>query len=385
VDEKGFALVFCDREHDGVKGQGLLLVEGLRELGNSIGKVTNMVVKLIMEKEVAKMEPIMLREWDGREVLELLAHPGEDPFNEVETIVIDLKVSGIRDVEDNEFMRQVITEFGLVSIPQSSRLGRVVVEEDGGKERTELRASLHLTSLSKALVPFTIILQETPCKAGSLVGWELFSIVGAQVLPGSGPLDNSEQHPEIEALSSRWMGHVHATYGKAFLPWLPAMGSGIPDKVLREVLVEEMRGQVRELLIGFEPLCQVSELGSRVIKDSLRVIMLLEVHSLLILQVNRKTTDSGELLVHVKLKDVPTGLDRTNIAGIYVILDLIHISNLDSGTVRALVDVLVDVLDSLDRSADLDIDVAVILGKEPRVVGNNILVGEDMELAMALL
>src|SRR5258708_25480523 len=79
VDEKGFALVFCDREHDGVKGQGLLLVEGLRELDNSIGKLINVVVKLIMEKEVAKMKPIMLREWHGREVLESLSHPDDTP------------------------------------------------------------------------------------------------------------------------------------------------------------------------------------------------------------------------------------------------------------------------------------------------------------------
>jgi len=132
------------------------------------------------------------------------------------------------------------------------------------------------------------------------------------------------------------------------LPWLPAMDLGMPDKVLREVLVEELGGQVRVLLIGFEPLCQVSDLGSRVIKDSLRVIMFLEVHHLLILQVNRKVADSGKLLVHMTLKDVPTGLSRTNIAGINVILDLIHISNLDSGAVRALVDVLVDVLDCFD-------------------------------------
>ncbi len=348
MDEKGFALVFCDREHDGVKGQGLLLVEGLRELGNSIGKVTNMVVKFIMEKEVAKMEPIMLREWHGREVLESLAHPAEDPVNEVEAIVIDLKISGIRDVEENEFMMQIITELGLVAIPQSSRLGRVVIEEDGGKERAELRASLHGTGLSEALVPFTIILQETPCKAGSLVGWELFSIVSAQVLPGSSALDNSEQDPEIEAFSSRWMDKVHATDGKAPLPWLPEMGPSIPDKVLREVLVEVLGGQVRIHLIGFEPLCQLGHLGSRVIKDSVRVIMFLEVHHLLILQVNRKAVDSGKLLVHMTLKDVPTGLSRTNIVGINVILDLIHISNLDSGMVRALVDVLVDVLDHFD-------------------------------------
>ena len=159
----------------------------------------------------------------------------------------------------------------------------------------------------------------------------------------------------------------------------------LPDKVLREVLVQVLAGRVRMLLVGLEPLCQLGDLGSRVIKDSLRVIIWLEVDHLLILQVNRKAIDSGKLLVHGELKDVPTGLHRTNIAGIYIILDLIHISNLDSSTVRALVDVLVDVLDSLDRSTDLDIDVAVILGKEERVVRDHIPVGEGMLDAMGLL
>jgi hypothetical protein len=46
----------------------------------------------------------MLREWNGRKVLELFAHPAEDPIYEVEAIVIDLKVSGIRVVEMNEGM-----------------------------------------------------------------------------------------------------------------------------------------------------------------------------------------------------------------------------------------------------------------------------------------
>jgi hypothetical protein len=158
-----------------------------------------------------------------------------------------------------------------------------------------------------------------------------------QVLPGSSTLDDSEQHPEIEVFTCRRMDHVHVTDGKLSLSWLPVMGFGIPDKVLREVLVQVQGGRERIILIGFEPLNQVSHLCSRAIKDSLRVIIWLEVDHLLILQVNRKVIDSGKLLVHGELKDVPTGLDRTNIVGINIILDLINISNLDSSTVMALV------------------------------------------------
>src|SRR5882757_5431598 len=116
VDEKGPSLVLCDREHDGVKGQHLLLVEGCTVEVNINGKVIDVIGQLIMEKEVAKTMPMMLREWNGREVLESLAHPAEDPINEVKAIVIDLQFSRVRVVEMNEGMEQVITEFWLVMI-----------------------------------------------------------------------------------------------------------------------------------------------------------------------------------------------------------------------------------------------------------------------------
>jgi hypothetical protein len=42
------------------------------------------------------------------------------------------------------------------------------------------------------------------------------------------------------------------------------------------------------------------------------------------------------------------------------------------------IDVLVDILDCLDRDADFDIDVTVILGTEERIMGNNIMIGKCM-------
>jgi len=107
----------------------------------------------------------------------------------------------------------------------------------------------------QALIPFTIIIQETPSKSGGFVGWILHTIEGLQVLPVLCTLDNGKQHSEIEALPSRWMDIIHVTNGKSPLSWFPAMALSISDKVLREVLIEMLRGSVRILLIGFEPPC----------------------------------------------------------------------------------------------------------------------------------
>jgi len=67
--------------------------------------------------------------------------------------------------------------------------------------------------------------------------------------------------------------------------------------------------------------------------------------------------------VHGELKEMPACLHRPNVATINVVLDLIHIANLHSGPVMTLVDILVDVLDCLDRSTDFHIDVTVILAR----------------------
>src|SRR5882724_6471310 len=162
-------------------------------------------------------------------------------------------------------------------IPQYCRLRWVVVTQDRGKERAKLATSLHVPSLLQALIPFTIILQETSSKTGGLVGWILHTIEGSQILPVLCTLDNGEQGSEIEALPSRWMDEIHATNGKSPLSWLPAMPLSFPDKVLREVLIGMLRGSVRILLVGLEPLCQMSLLGRGTIQDILKLIIALEV------------------------------------------------------------------------------------------------------------
>jgi hypothetical protein len=67
---------------------------------------------------------------------------------------------------------------------------------------------------------------------------------------------------------------------------------------------------------------------------------------------------------------------------INIVLDLIHRPYLDSGLIWALVDILVDVLDSPDGRTDLQVDVAAILGEQIGVVGHHITVGVDMHLGL---
>ena len=77
---------------------------------------------------------------------------------------------------------------------------------------------------------------------------------------------------------------------------------------------------------------------------------------------DRQTIDIRGLGMHCEFVDVPTGFNRSNVMCIKILLDLIPvlIENLKGGSVMTLVDILVDVLDSLDRGTDLNIDVAVV-------------------------
>ena len=56
--------------------------------------------------------------------------------------------------------------------------------------------------------------------------------------------------------------------------------------------------------------------------------------------------------MHGKLKDIVTGLSGGDISGIKVGANLIMTLCEDNSMIRTLVDVLVDILDSLDRATD---------------------------------
>jgi len=114
--------------------------------------------------------------------------------------------------------------------------------------------------------------------------------------------------------------------------------------------------------VGFKPSSKAGFLGTISVQDIIYVIVCIEVDHLLIWEMNRETIDSRGLGMHSELVDVPAGFNRSNITCINILLDLIYvlIKDFDCGPVMALVDVLVDVLDSLNRGTDLNIDVTVV-------------------------
>jgi len=134
------------------------------------------------------------------------------------------------------------------------------------------------------------------------------------------------------------------------------------NKVLWHILVEPVVG-LWNGLIGLEPRHELGVLVA--LNDIINFIVGMEKHHLLILNVDGKMIHCGRLLVHWKLKDMPRTLNGTHIMPLDVISDLIHlllVADLDSSHIVPLVDVLVDVLDCLDRCANLYIDMTVVLG-----------------------
>src|SRR6266567_4689941 len=92
---------------------------------------------------------------------------------------------------------------------------------------------------------------------------------------------------------------------------------------------------------------------------------------------HRQPVDSWGFCMHGKFIYVPAGLNGRNVTCIKVFLDFISLlvsRHLHGGSVMTLVDVLVNVFHSLNRSTDLYIDVAVELGRKIRIVGDNITV-----------
>jgi hypothetical protein len=71
---------------------------------------------------------------------------------------------------------------------------------------------------------------------------------------------------------------------------------------------------------------------------------------------NRKTIDRWKLSVHRKLHNPPASLNRTHIARINIVFDLILLSNLNSSAIRTLVDVFMDIFAGINRNAHLKIE-----------------------------
>lgn len=109
-----------------------------------------------------------------------------------------------------------------------------------------------------------------------------------------------------------------------------------------------------------------------------------EVNHLLIWEMNRKAIDIRGFLMHLELQEMPASFNRTNVSPIHILLDFIPSSNTHSSTIMALVDVLMDVLDCSDRGTNLNIDVAIVLGSQMRIIRDDPGVVEDKALGVGM-
>ena len=87
--------------------------------------------------------------------------------------------------------------------------------------------------------------------------------------------------------------------------------------------------------------------------------------------------------MHVKLKDLLASFSWTNKPTIQICFDLILYSttNLHSCSIRTLIDVLAQILDSSQSSRDLHIDITIKEKKKLRTVRDHILIGKPGPIA----
>jgi hypothetical protein len=136
------------------------------------------------------------------------------------------------------------------------------------------------------------------------------------------------------------------------------------DHLVGKVLIEGIVDiTILIKMIGLEPCSKSGALIFMLLKSLLKGISAGIGNNLLLLgKMNGKTQDTGFMILNFKEVKALVCLTAANIACIQVKLDLILGSaKLHGGTIIALVDILVDVLDSLDRGNRLHINMAPIL------------------------
>ena len=145
----------------------------------------------------------------------------------------------------------------------------------------------------------------------------------------------------------------------------------IPNHLRGKVLVEKVM-VLRTLSIALEPCSQCGSFVSMTSHPLLINCIRVKSDRLLIGQMNLKAIDGRIMLLHGKHVHAPVSFRAANIACIQVLLYLICASTKFHGDpIMALVHILVDVLDGLDRSNRLHIDVAPVLPDQVLGVTNH--------------
>ncbi len=103
-------------------------------------------------------------------------------------------------------------------VPQPPRIGDVVVNQQAGKKLPQASRQLHANSFWKALVPFSIILQQAMCKACNFksgvhnCGRRVGPVGSSKVLKACGPCNLGKQNSQIITLTLWGLDKIHAPH-----------------------------------------------------------------------------------------------------------------------------------------------------------------------------
>ena len=164
------------------------------------------------------------------------------------------------------------------------------------------------------------------------------------------------------------------------MPWL---GFSILDIVLRKLPVSKAQTIVmcKVVIKLSSQLSLLHILPGQYFIDSL---VYMKVDIVLIGKIDRKTLDSWWLSMYIELKDLLVSFSWTNKPTIQVYFDLIlhPTTNLYSCSVRTLIDVLAEILDSSQSSRNLYINITIKKKKKLRTVRDHILISKPGPIAL---
>jgi hypothetical protein len=195
------------------------------------------------------------------------------------------------------------------------------------------------------------------------------ALKSAQVCSRGCTWNIGEKKAKVEELSTGGMDVEHSANSKAPGPVSPdALVLQVPNHLSRIVLIKKLANEVIwwECCIFLVP-CSECGIQTAMFKKGLAKLCIIRVKddTLLIRKVDLKAHYIGVLLLHVKKVKPPHSLTAANEPRIQVLANLICSSaKLHCCPVMALVDILVDVLDSLDRGNRLYVDMAPVLPEE---------------------
>jgi hypothetical protein len=292
----------------------------------------------------------------------------EKLIDEIKAIILDISIGGVdTKVALLKVMAQVITDVRPVCVPKLNRIWWGTVAKNSDKEIVKLMTCCHGPCLLQTLLPLLIVLQKAMCEA-CLSKWGSDNVLkSAEVLIRGCTLDSSEKEPEVEVFTGSGLSIVHPPDGKSALSGLPLVCLLIPHKLWRKVLVRHVLCKLWILLVGLEVASKGGVMFCSIIGNLLDGLLAILIPGdiLLAWKIDLEADDVGESAVHEKVEEAPDTLTGWDIASIKILFDLIIASTeLHGDTIMALVDILVDVFDGLDRCNGLEIDMTTILPDE---------------------